>query len=267
MDNSWFVNVIKGLVPSGRLSHWKGDSDTIYGNVLIPDTIREEEDSDYRGMFSVGNCEIGIRSISTCPSVFRAICMNGCIWDQEMGVAIRKVHRGEINLEELKDAIKLNLEEQIPLLPEGIERLLAIRAKGTDGASLSTVFASVAKDHKLSKKQATAANWPSGDMGGSQPDSGGPSTAPSGETSSSGTSALKPHARPMTRSRSGQVGAGDGSGVMSNRSPLMAMTATEVSASGRKATASSMSLSSATSLVLPHPASAIMDAPRNRTFR
>tara|TARA_B100000586_G_C19865085_1_gene324465 strand:- start:96 stop:599 length:504 start_codon:yes stop_codon:yes gene_type:complete len=82
--------------------------------------------------------------------------MNGCIWDQEMGVAIRKVHRGEINLEELKDAIKLNLEEQIPLLPEGIERLLAIRAKGTDGASLSTVFASVAKDHKLSKKQATA---------------------------------------------------------------------------------------------------------------
>jgi hypothetical protein len=156
VDNSWFVNVIKGLIPSGRLSHWKGDSDTIYGNVLIPDTIREEEDSDYGGMFSIGNCEIGVRSISTCPSVFRAICMNGCIWDQEMGVAIRKVHRGEINLEELKETIKLNLEEQIPLLPEGIERLLAIRAKGTDGASMSTVFASVAKDHKLSKKQATS---------------------------------------------------------------------------------------------------------------
>ena len=69
VDNRWYLDQIKNIVPAGRLSHWRGDSDTIFGNVLIPDTIREENDSDYGGMVSIGNCEIGKRNVLSLPSV------------------------------------------------------------------------------------------------------------------------------------------------------------------------------------------------------
>jgi hypothetical protein len=134
VNNEWFMNVIKEAVPNGMLSHWRGDADNLYGNVLIPDSIREEEDSDYGGMLSVGNSEIGMRRISSCPSVFRAICMNGCIWDQTEGFEIKVRHIGEIDLDALSVKIRDNIEKQIPLIPMGIERLLGIRAMGTDGS-------------------------------------------------------------------------------------------------------------------------------------
>lgn len=155
VNNEWFLNTMQKLIPGGRLSHWRGDSDTVFGNVLIPDTIREEADSDYGGMLSVGNSEIGERRISSVPSVFRAICQNGCIWGQEVGKGIKQVHRGKIDLGELFLEIKTNLEAQIPLLPTGIEKLLGTRRMAWDGASMLPLFAQVAMDNKLTKKQAT----------------------------------------------------------------------------------------------------------------
>ena len=47
VNNQWMMEVIQEAVPNGMLSHWRGDADTMYGNVLIPDSIREEDDSDY----------------------------------------------------------------------------------------------------------------------------------------------------------------------------------------------------------------------------
>jgi hypothetical protein len=155
VDNRWLIEQFRKLVPGGRLSHWRGDSDTIYGNILIPDTIREEDDSDYGGMLSAGNSEIGIRRVSSVPSIFRAICMNGCIWGQTKGQGIRQVHRGEIDLEKLALEIKENLNKQIPLLPQGIDRMLKVRTYAWDGCSVKPVIAQVAKDWKFSKKQAT----------------------------------------------------------------------------------------------------------------
>jgi hypothetical protein len=158
VDNEWFVNALRTLIPGGRLSHFKefGDSDTIYGNVLIPDTIREEKDSDYGGMLSVGNSEIGERRVSSLPSVFRAICMNGCIWDQVKGKGIKQVHRGKINLEKLFLEIKENLNKQIPLLPQGIDRLLGTRTYVWDGASVLPLIAEFATENRLGKKAATS---------------------------------------------------------------------------------------------------------------
>jgi hypothetical protein len=137
------------------LSHWKGDADTIYGNVLIPDTCREESDSDYGGMISVSNCEIGVRRLSQFPSIFRAICMNGCIWDQVAGTKINKVHRGEINLNDLRERIALNIHEQIPLIQAGIDRFLALKdMKVAKDVLLGNVFALIAKENAMSFGQA-----------------------------------------------------------------------------------------------------------------
>jgi hypothetical protein len=155
VDNRWFIERLAEFIPGGRLSHWRGDGDTIYGNVLIPDTIREETDSDYGGMLSVGNSEIGIRRVSSVPSIFRAICMNGCIWGQTKGEGIRQVHRGKIDLRALALEIKENLNKQIPLLPQGIDRLLGIRSYAWDGGEMKPLFAQVAKDYGFSKRQAS----------------------------------------------------------------------------------------------------------------
>jgi len=135
------------------LSHWRGDADSIYGNVLIPDTIRKESDSDYGGMISVSNSETGMRVIGSLPSVFRAICMNGCIWDQESGKGIHMRHIGEIDLAELRSQIESNLTRQIPLLNAGIERVLGLRAFGCGDAPLLNVFAQIGQDFKFTKKQ------------------------------------------------------------------------------------------------------------------
>lgn len=157
VDNRWYLETLAEFVPGGRFSHWRGDEDTIYGNVLIPDTIMDygADDSDYGGMISVGNCEIGTRRISQTPSLFRAICMNGCIWGQTSGEKIRRVHRGNIDLDSLKLEIAKNIQHQIPLLAPGIKQFLATRSLETGKASIKGIVASISSDYKLSKREAT----------------------------------------------------------------------------------------------------------------
>lgn len=156
INNVWYLEMLAELFreiggDEPRLSHWKGDADTLFGNVLIPDTCRQENDSDYGGMMSVSNCEIGIRRLSQFPSVFRAICMNGCIWDQTSGYKISKVHRGDINLKELRDNIALNIHDQIPLLTEGVNRFLALKDKVVaKDVKLSNLFAMIAYENTMS---------------------------------------------------------------------------------------------------------------------
>ena len=154
VNNEWMMEVVKFAIPNGMLSHWRGDADNIYGNVLIPDSIREEDDSDYGGMLSIGNSEIGMRRISSTPSVFRAICMNGCIWDQQKGNSIRQVHRGEIDLAHLKHEIVCNLQAQIPLMNTGIDMLLKLQDFKNEGVPMSKIIAQVTSDFKVPKKQA-----------------------------------------------------------------------------------------------------------------
>ena len=157
VDNRWYLETLAEFVPGGRFSHWRGDEDTIYGNILIPDTIMDygADDSDYGGMISVGNCEIGTRRISQTPSLFRAICMNGCIWGQTAGEKIRRVHRGNIDLNVLKLEIAKNIQDQIPLLAPGIKTFLATRAMDTGKASIKGIVAAVSSDYKLTKREAS----------------------------------------------------------------------------------------------------------------
>ena len=158
VDNRWYLDIVSEFIPGGRFSHWRGDEDTIYGNILIPDTIMDygqDDDTDYGGMISVGNCEVGTRRISQMPSLFRAICLNGCIWGQVEGEKIRRVHRGNIDLDKLKFEIAQNIQHQIPLLAPGIVKFLATRSMAIGKASTKGVIAAVSSDYKLTKREAT----------------------------------------------------------------------------------------------------------------
>jgi len=154
VNNLWFLETLAKLIPGGLLSHWRGDADTIFGNVLIPDTIREESDSHYGGMLSVGNSEIGLRRIMSLPSVFRAICMNGCIWEQEKGEIVSQVHRGRVDFKSLELAIAKNLQAQIPLLSKGIDKVLGSRTLKFGDVPTVQVVAQVFNDFDLPKSKA-----------------------------------------------------------------------------------------------------------------
>jgi len=156
VNNLWYLNVLEKAIPGGVVSHWEGDADSIFGNILIPDTIRAESDSDFGGMLSVGNSEIGTRRISSLPSVFRAICMNGCIWDEKTGKGINKVHRGKVDFDALEELIIENLQAQIPLLSDGIDLVLGLRAFGCGDTPLTNLLAQTAIDYSLSKSQVLA---------------------------------------------------------------------------------------------------------------
>jgi hypothetical protein len=148
IDNRWYLEVLSKMIPGGRLSHFQfSDADTIYGNVLIPDTIRQESDSDYGGMLSISNCEIGKRLLSQTPSIFRAICMNGCIWGQKSGIEMRQRHI-HVDYMEVVKRIQENIQKQIPLLNNGVDKLLEchkIRATST----MFRLFGHVAKEYQF----------------------------------------------------------------------------------------------------------------------
>jgi len=163
IDNIWYLETIQelfkeigGTMP--RLSHWKGDADTMFGNLLIPDSCREESDSDYGGMISLSNCEIGTRRFSQMPSLFRAICMNGCIWGATKGSKYSTVHRGKLDLYDLRMKLTRNIHSQIPLLDDAVNRFLALRNLKID-ATFKNVIATLATENRLSfgmKGQAVA---------------------------------------------------------------------------------------------------------------
>jgi hypothetical protein len=72
-----------------------------------------------------------------------------------MGEKIRRVHRGNIDLDKLKLEIAENIQQQIPLLAPGIKTFLATRAMETGKASVKGIIAAYASDYKLSKREAT----------------------------------------------------------------------------------------------------------------
>lgn len=147
IDNEWYLRLIHAIMPDALLSHWKGDADTIYGNILVPDSIRKETDSEYGGMISIGNCEIGIRKLSQLPSIFRAICMNGCIWGQTKGFSLTQRHKG-VNLDDLAEAVRENISNQVPLLDSGIDHLLVTRNWKIE-TQMVRIAAAMGKEYKL----------------------------------------------------------------------------------------------------------------------
>jgi hypothetical protein len=158
IDNVWYLETLQSLFKANggeepRFSHSRGNSDTLYANILIPDTCIEDTDSDYGGMLSLSNCEIGTRRLTQLPSIFRAICMNGCIWDQVKGSEINKVHRGEINLIDLRKKILDNIKESLPIMPTIIAKFLATKDMKLDKTPVQNMIAQIAIDQKFTPKQ------------------------------------------------------------------------------------------------------------------
>lgn len=135
IDHRWVLEQMKKFIPGGIVSHfdptrfYQNEGDYCRYNVLIPDTIREEKDSDYGGGLNVGNSEIGTGRYSVRPMIFRHICFNGNIWNCEKGKAIQQVHKGQLDLNFLSVQTMVCIHSHIPLLSTNLESLLRLQGE------------------------------------------------------------------------------------------------------------------------------------------
>lgn len=154
LDNQWALEAYSKIVPGGRLSHWKGDSDTIYSNILIPDHMRKESGEDYSGGMAIGNSEIGLRAFSCHPYVFSWICFNGTVWGEIKGVSYTRKHLGvKIDYDAQFKKLVECIDKQIPLIPQHITMLMDTKNLKWSESSRK-LMAQAAIDLMLTKKQA-----------------------------------------------------------------------------------------------------------------
>ena len=163
VSNLWFLDQYRQLLTTaGRtdaiLSHWRCDADTLQGNILLADTIRQDQDSEYGGLINLGNSESGNRRATGAPGLFRSICMNGLIWDLQKGQQIKQRHRGAFSLSDFRDAIAVNLQQQLPVVTDGmqtaLERMQVLRERSIHAAKSTRFVAQLAKDLKFDKLEA-----------------------------------------------------------------------------------------------------------------
>ena len=109
IDNHEALEMIAKSLPSltdALASHVTNDGDDIFGNVLLPDYMKSEPDSDYGVGIAFRNSEIKNSTFKVSPFLFRAICLNGMIWGRENSKnQINQKHLGNINRAELQEQV------------------------------------------------------------------------------------------------------------------------------------------------------------------
>lgn len=144
INNLPVIEALAEVVPGGRVSHLGFNGDTFRANILIPDVMRSESDSDYGGGISALNNETGLFAFRQRPFVFRHICCNGNVWDRADGVQYSRIHKGAIDWKKFKHAMIENVQRQIPLVDSMISKVLSLKSVGLteDEIKKSVVFLS-----------------------------------------------------------------------------------------------------------------------------
>jgi hypothetical protein len=97
----------KDAVKHALMSHAFDDGDDMYGNILLPDYVKSEPDSDYGVGIAFRNSEIRNATFRIDPFLFRAICLNGNIWSRlNSEIKINQKHLGKIDFAELRAEVR-----------------------------------------------------------------------------------------------------------------------------------------------------------------
>ena len=95
-----------GKMNDALVSHLYSDLDRMHGNILFPDSMKEYPDSDYGVGMYFSNSEIATDTLKVSPFLFRAICLNGCIWGRsDASFTLNKRHLGAMNREDIASYI------------------------------------------------------------------------------------------------------------------------------------------------------------------
>jgi len=118
IDNAQVMDILRNSLPSNideaLASHIDHDGDDMFGNILLPDYMKSEPDSDYGVGISFKNSEIRNAAFSVSPFLFRAICLNGMIWGRANSeIKINQRHMGKIDIVELQEQVRTAIAEAL----------------------------------------------------------------------------------------------------------------------------------------------------------
>jgi hypothetical protein len=155
IDNNEAMEMVANALPSlndALASHLFNDGDDIYGNILLPDYMKSEPDSDYGVGIAFKNSEIRNSTFKISPFLFRAICLNGMIWGRmNSEINVNQRHMGKIDLGDLQ----LQVTQAIKVaLTQGNDMLTLLGyAKQVKVTNPVAVIAQLARDEKMTIEQ------------------------------------------------------------------------------------------------------------------
>jgi hypothetical protein len=142
----------KDAIKDALASHLHNDGDDMFGNLLLPDNIKSEPDSDYGVGIAFRNSEVRNSTFKVSPFLFRAICLNGMIWGrQNSDIRVNQRHMGNIDKQELREEVRRAI---VVALSQGNDLLALLgRSKQVEVKNPEQVIAQLSRDNKMTIAQ------------------------------------------------------------------------------------------------------------------
>jgi len=142
----------KDVLKDALASHLHNDGDDMFGNLLLPDNIKSEPDSDYGVGIAFRNSEVRNSTFKVSPFLFRAICLNGMIWGrQDSSIKVNQRHMGNIDKQELRQEVRRAI---VVALSQGNDLLTLLgHSKHVEVKNPEQVIAQLSRDNKMTISQ------------------------------------------------------------------------------------------------------------------
>ena len=142
----------KDAIKDALASHLHNDGDDMFGNLLLPDNIKSEPDSDYGVGIAFRNSEVRNSTFKVSPFLFRAICLNGMIWGrQDSSIKVNQRHMGNIDKQELREEVRRAI---VVALSQGNDLLALLgHSKHVEVNNPEQVIAQLSRDNKMTIAQ------------------------------------------------------------------------------------------------------------------
>jgi hypothetical protein len=142
----------KDAIKDALASHLHNDGDDMFGNLLLPDNIKSEPDSDYGVGIAFRNSEVRNSTFKVSPFLFRAICLNGMIWGrQNSDIRVNQRHMGNIDKQELREEVRRAI---VVALSQGNDLLALLgHSKQVEVKNPEQVIAQLSRDNKMTIAQ------------------------------------------------------------------------------------------------------------------
>ncbi len=142
----------KDAIKDALASHLHNDGDDMFGNLLLPDNIKSEPDSDYGVGIAFRNSEVRNSTFKVSPFLFRAICLNGMIWGrQNSDIRVNQRHMGNIDKQELRQEVRRAI---VVALSQGNDLLTLLgHSKRVEVKNPEQVIAQLSRDNKMTIAQ------------------------------------------------------------------------------------------------------------------
>ena len=142
----------KDAIKDALASHLHNDGDDMFGNLLLPDNIKSEPDSDYGVGIAFRNSEVRNSTFKVSPFLFRAICLNGMIWGrQNSDIRVNQRHMGNIDKQELREEVRRAI---VVALSQGNDLLTLLgHSKRVQVKNPEQVIAQLSRDNKMTIAQ------------------------------------------------------------------------------------------------------------------